>query len=505
MTAPKKNPLPVPDEPEAPAGSIGARSAPYSVNSYTPTFNTPEQAEKAFIRMLEQKGVESDWTWEQTIREIITETNYKALKTIAERRAVFQKYIDRLRALEERDRRDRITALRPRVARVLESRGGFAPFMSFATFEFKLQRSDVGHRILRDDALARELYTMFVKDAERRRDNAARRDRDHCAEALGHLLRSFEMGPTTRWRDAHRSITESAEYKEDARLQKMPLPDMLAVFEKHIDAIEAEARATHESATREQRSEQRKRREAFVALLDEREKDGTLSPRSTWASFFAAIRDDERLIALAGGPGSTAQELFYDRLDELERRFSEHMRLLMPQLRRHNVAVQDGEQWDAVKAAAQAHDAPDTLRGLDELRLRELFNELVYQAGRDAHEGRRRAERRIRHYADELRFAFKRVEPPLDVAASFSDILPRICDLPEFVELERVSGSLAPAERSWEKFQQRQAEKRAGEHADYRDLDAEQDRKRKLPASERDPREARQRMRYDEEAPEAPE
>ena len=70
MTAPKKNPLPVPDEPEAPAGSIGARSAPYSVNSYTPTFNTPEQAEKAFIRMLEQKGVESDWTWEQTIREL---------------------------------------------------------------------------------------------------------------------------------------------------------------------------------------------------------------------------------------------------------------------------------------------------------------------------------------------------------------------------------------------------------------------------------------------------
>ena len=465
--------------------------------------------------MLEQKGVGSDWTWEQTIREIITETNYKALKTIADRRAVFQKYINRLRALEERDRRDRMTALRPRIARILESRGGFAPFMSFATFEFKLQRSDLGHRILRDEPLARELYAMFVRDAERRRDNAARRDREYCTEALGALLRGFEIGPTTRWRDAHRSITESPEYQEDARLQKMPLTDMLVVFEKHVDAIEAEARATHESATREQRSEQRKRREAFVALLDEREQDGTLSPRSTWTSFLPAIRHDERLVALAGGPGSTAQELFYDRLDELERRFSEHMRLLMPQLRRHNVAVHDGEQWDAVKDAVRAADAPEALRALEEIRLRELFNELVYQAGRDAHEGRRRAERRIRHYADELRFAFKRAEPPLDVSASFDDILPRIRELPEFLELERISGSVEAAERAWEKFQQRQAEKRVGEHGehgergererergDYHDLDAEQDRKRKSPPSERDPRAARQRMRYDEDAPE---
>lgn len=498
----KKNPLPVPEAPEAPVGSIGARSAPYSINSYTPTFNTPEQAENAFIRMLEQKGVQSDWTWEQTIREIITETNYKALKTIADRRAVFQKYINRLRALEERDRRDRISALRPRIARALEARGGFAPFASYATFEHKLRRTDVGHRVFRDDALARELYELFVRDAQRRRDNAARRDREHAVEALAALLRTFELGPATRWRDVHRLITESAAFRDDARLQHLPLVDMLAIFEKHIDALEADARAAHERATREQRTAQRRRREAFVELLREREADGTLSPRSTWASFLPHIRHEPRFVELAGMPGSSAQELFYDRLDELERAFSERMRLLVPQLHRHHVAVQDEAQWEAVAAAARAPDAPEQLRVLGDGSLRELFGELVYQAGRDAHEGRRRAERRVRHYADELRFAFKRVDPPLDTDAPFDDVLPRIRTLPEFVELERVSGSSEAAQGAWDKFRRRQAEKRDERASEYIDRDSDE-RKRKAAPLERDPREARQRMRYDDDAPAA--
>ena len=36
-----------------------------------------------------------DWTWEQTMREIITHPIYRALKTPSERKAAFHAYLDK--------------------------------------------------------------------------------------------------------------------------------------------------------------------------------------------------------------------------------------------------------------------------------------------------------------------------------------------------------------------------------------------------------------------------
>ncbi|CDH54776.1 predicted protein [Lichtheimia corymbifera JMRC:FSU:9682] len=58
-------------------------------------FATKEEAEKAFVKLLRETGVRPDWTWEQTMREIITHPMYRALRTAAERKAAFHQYIDR--------------------------------------------------------------------------------------------------------------------------------------------------------------------------------------------------------------------------------------------------------------------------------------------------------------------------------------------------------------------------------------------------------------------------
>lgn len=78
-------------------------------------FSTKEEAEKAFFKLLREtvsfrliqmtigffshrnfsQGVRPDWTWEQTMRAIITNPMYRALKTTAERKAAFNAFIDR--------------------------------------------------------------------------------------------------------------------------------------------------------------------------------------------------------------------------------------------------------------------------------------------------------------------------------------------------------------------------------------------------------------------------
>lgn len=48
------------------------------------------------------QGVKSNWTWEQTMRSIITQPLYRALKTLAERKSAFNTYI------EQETRRERV-------------------------------------------------------------------------------------------------------------------------------------------------------------------------------------------------------------------------------------------------------------------------------------------------------------------------------------------------------------------------------------------------------------
>jgi pre-mRNA-processing factor 40 len=54
-------------------------------------FATFEEGEKAFMYLLRKAGVDATWTWDQTMRASITDPLYKALNSLAEKKATWQK------------------------------------------------------------------------------------------------------------------------------------------------------------------------------------------------------------------------------------------------------------------------------------------------------------------------------------------------------------------------------------------------------------------------------
>jgi pre-mRNA-processing factor 40 len=54
-------------------------------------FATFDEGEKAFMYLLRKAGVDATWTWDQTMRAIITDPLYKALNSLAEKKATWQK------------------------------------------------------------------------------------------------------------------------------------------------------------------------------------------------------------------------------------------------------------------------------------------------------------------------------------------------------------------------------------------------------------------------------
>lgn len=67
--------------------------------------------------MLKKIAVTSEWTWERTMREAITEPLYKALRTLAERKSAFEKYQRREKGRIEEERKERIDGAREQVIR----------------------------------------------------------------------------------------------------------------------------------------------------------------------------------------------------------------------------------------------------------------------------------------------------------------------------------------------------------------------------------------------------
>lgn len=86
-----------------------------------PHYSTHDEAEAAFIKLLRRSGVAPDWTWDQTMRAIIKEPQYRALKDPRDRRAAFEKYIVELKQQEQEKAKDRITKLRQDFAVMLKS------------------------------------------------------------------------------------------------------------------------------------------------------------------------------------------------------------------------------------------------------------------------------------------------------------------------------------------------------------------------------------------------
>ena len=90
-------------------------------NKDEPQYSTQDEAEAAFIKLLRRSGVGADWTWEQTMRAVIKEPQYRALKDPKDRKAAFEKFTTELRAHEVEKAKDRMTKLRQDFSTMLKS------------------------------------------------------------------------------------------------------------------------------------------------------------------------------------------------------------------------------------------------------------------------------------------------------------------------------------------------------------------------------------------------
>ncbi|KZS98672.1 hypothetical protein SISNIDRAFT_546577 [Sistotremastrum niveocremeum HHB9708] len=411
-------------------------------------FMSLEEGERAFFHLLRKAGVDATWTWEQTMRAIITDPLYKALNTLAEKKNAWQKYTEDLRKKEQEEKDSRLAKLRPALRNMLKGNPMVFHYTTFASADKLFAQHPIWQQA-RIESERKLIFEEYVGELQEREIAESREIRGRSLAKVVGLFKDLNVDVFTRWRTAYELVLSSDEYKNDPELQKLPDLDILLAFEDYSRVKEREFEETTRRNTLEKTATERKAREAFKALLQDLVLQKKIVAGSTWKSIYPVFAEDERYLNMLGNPGSNPLELFWDEVDKLDQVLDAKVARVLAKLKEKNFSVTESTTEEELRSVLDGEKLSETSEDIAE-----IYRFLHDQILRQQREERKRQERKQRRLQDDLRYAMKRLDTAPDVDASYEDIVPLIEGLPEYSALEEDGRRAAFA-----KYVRRQKEK----------------------------------------------
>lgn len=281
-------------------------------------YASKQEAKNAFKALLESANVKSDWTWEQTMREIVNDKRYAALKTLGERKQAFNEYLGQRRKVEAEERRVRQKKAREEFTKMLEECKELTSSMRWSKAQ-SLFEDDERFKAVDRPRDREDLYESYIVELGRmEKEKAAEEHRQYVAEYRKYLESCDFVKVNSPWRKVQDRLEDDERY---SRLEKI---DRLLVFQDYIHDLEKEEEEKKKIQKEQVRRAERKNRDAFRQLMEEHVADGTLTAKTYWRDYCLKVRDLPQYLAVASNTsGSTPKDLFEDVTEELEKQYHE--------------------------------------------------------------------------------------------------------------------------------------------------------------------------------------
>ncbi|KAI7861177.1 hypothetical protein BDC45DRAFT_429679 [Circinella umbellata] len=427
-------------------------------------FPTKEEAEKAFYKLLKETGVKLDWTWEQTMREIITHPIYRALKTPSERKAAFHTYLDKEARRERELREEKESKQRMSFFHMLENTKEIKPYSRYRTM-IKSISQQPAYQQIKSETQREQYFEEYVHTLQRREKERLRELRKNNMENFAELLRHIpEITFETKWKEAQQLYMQDPQFENPKAFEGMDMLDFLSVYEEHSRLLWEVPLGELNTKLRERRRTARKARESFRSLLTELVHTGKITARSLWKEVYPEFKDDSRYTNLLGVPDSTPFDLFCDLLDDLDEKLYQDKRIVYDILKEFDFEVSLETTYDEYQALLDRRN--DLMERTVPSNVKIIFDHLQNKAAQRLKEEKRRQEKKMKKKIDALRHAMKYVDPVINIDDSWETVRSRIENLPEYEAIENEQQRI----EAYEKFIKRLKEK---QHADHDEDDEE--------------------------------
>ncbi|KAG5543685.1 hypothetical protein RHGRI_016443 [Rhododendron griersonianum] len=215
-------------------------------------YATKQEARNAFKALLESANVESNWTWEQTMRVIINDKRYGALKTLGERKQAFNEYLGQRKKLEAEERRLRMKKAREEFAKMLEE-----------------------CEELTSNTRWSKAISMFEEDERfKALDRPAERE-----DLFKNYLVDLQKKVNTQWRKVQDRL------EDDERCSRIEKIDRFEIFQEYIRDLEKEEEEQKKIQKEQLKRTERKNRDEFRKMMEEHVSAGVLTAKTHWRDY----------------------------------------------------------------------------------------------------------------------------------------------------------------------------------------------------------------------------
>jgi pre-mRNA-processing factor 40 len=296
----------------------GNRAQVFVPANTDPNYSTFEEGEAAFLKLLRRNNVDPDWSWDQTLRAIIKDPQYRALKDPRHRKAAFEKYSVEVR-LQEKDRaKERLEKLRKDFATMLKSHPEIKHYTRWKTARPIIEGETI-FRSSNDDDERRQLFEDYIielKKVDLEREVSTRKA---AMDELVDVLQGLDLGPYTRWSEAQGIIQSNPRFQDDQKFRSLSKFDLLTAFENHIKILEKTTNDARQLQKNQKARRERQNRDRYASLLQELKASNKIRAGTKWTQIYPLICDDLRYQTMLGQSGSSPMEMFWDMVEEEER------------------------------------------------------------------------------------------------------------------------------------------------------------------------------------------
>jgi len=296
----------------------GTNAKAFVPSNNDPNYSSFEEAEAAFLKLLRRHNVDPSASWEETMRTIIKDPQYRSLKDPKDRKQAFEKYTIEVRVLEKDKAKERIEKLRKDFASMLKSHSEIKHYTRWKTARPIIEKEAI-FRSAKDDDERRQLFEEYVIELKRAHVEKEAATRKSAMDELIDILKALDLEPYTRWSEAQGIIQSNARISSDEKFKSLTKSDMLTAFESHIKNLEKTFNDTRQQQKNLVARRERQNRDRFSALLKELKGAGKIRAGTKWSQIHPLIATDDRYLGMLGQAGSSPIDLFWDVVEEEER------------------------------------------------------------------------------------------------------------------------------------------------------------------------------------------
>ncbi|KAM0951753.1 putative WW domain, FF domain, WW domain superfamily, FF domain superfamily protein [Dioscorea sansibarensis] len=382
------------------AGMTNVPSVEEKIADDEPVYANKLEAKNAFKALLESANVESDWSWEQTMRVILNDKRYIALKTPGERKQAFNEYLGQRRKQELEEKRIKQKKAREEFTKMLEECEELTSSTRWSKavsmFEDDERFSAVERTRDREDLF--EAYLLELQKKERAK--AAEEHKKNILEYKIFLESCDYIKANSQWRKFQDRL------EADERCSRLEILDRLEIFQEYIRGLEKEEEEQKKIQKDQLRRVERRNRDAFRIMMEGHVASGTLTAKTYWRDYCVKIKESPAYLAVSmNTSGSTPKDLFDDVAEELDKQFQEDKAQIKEAVKIGKVTLTSAWEFEDFKAAIFSDD---NLKGISDINLKLVFEELLERA-KEKEEKEAKKRQRLADKFSDLLYSIKEI------------------------------------------------------------------------------------------------